>query len=70
MYGFSRVLREHLHLVTMGKAEPWVVSNGDQIAGGGFVWWLLVTGIFFALFIPTFLVVARFLPRRKEQAAG
>src|ERR1019366_5510758 len=59
-YGLSRVLSEHLHFVRMRKAEPWIVSNGDTIRGGGFLWWLMVTAIFFAVFIPTIRLIVRF----------
>jgi hypothetical protein len=68
-YGFSRVLGEHLYFVRMHKAQPWIVSNGDQIQGGGFLWWLMVTVIFFVLFIPTFRLIYRFLPKRKDKDA-
>ena len=69
-YGFARVHSEHLHLLKMGKVDPWIVSNGDKIAGGGFPWSLVVTGITFALFIPTFLLIYRFLPERKDENAA
>jgi hypothetical protein len=67
-YGFSRVQSEHLHLLKMGKGVSWIVSNGDKIPGGGFPWFLLVTAITFALFIPTYLLVYRLLPKKKDGA--
>jgi hypothetical protein len=36
VYGWSRVFREHLHLIAMPKGAPWPVSNGDFISGGDF----------------------------------
>ena len=69
-YGFSRVVREHLYFVKMSKFDPWIVSNGDKIPGGGFLWWLMVTVIFFALFVLTFHFIYSFLPKRKEKDAA
>ena len=69
-YGFSRVHSEHLHLLKMGKVDPWIVSNGDKIAGGQFPWFLVAAGITFAFFFPTFLLVYRFLPERKGENAA
>jgi hypothetical protein len=65
-YGFSRVHSEHLHLLKMGNGVLWVVSNGDKIEGGGFLWGLMAAGIMFAFFIPTFLIIRRFLPQQKN----
>ena len=65
-YGASRVHSEHLHLLKMGKIDPWIVSNGDKIPGGGFSWFLVAVAITFALFIPTYLLVYRLLPERKD----
>jgi hypothetical protein len=66
-YGFSRVRSEHLHLLKMNKTDPWIVSNGDKIAGGEFLWFLVATSICFAVFIPTFLFIYRFLPEQKNK---
>ena len=66
-YGFARVRDEHLHLLKMGKADPWIVSNGDKVAGPGFLWFLVVSGIFLAIFLAVFLGIYRLLPERKEQ---
>ena len=65
-YGFHRVQSEHLHLVKMGKVDPWIVSNGDRIAGGGFLWFLVASGISFSISILIYLVVYHFLPERKN----
>jgi hypothetical protein len=67
MYGFSRVHNEHLHLLKMGKVDPWIVSNGDKIPGGGFPWFLVAAATSFAFFVPTFLLVYRLLPVRKDE---
>ena len=64
-YGFSRVHNEHLYLIKMGKVDPWIVSNGDKIAGGCFPWFLVAAGISVAIFLPTFLLIYRFLPEKK-----
>jgi hypothetical protein len=64
-YGLARVHGEHLHLLKMGKADPWIGSNGDKVAGPGFLWFLLVSGIFLALFLALFLSIYRFLPEQE-----
>jgi hypothetical protein len=69
-YGLSRVWSEHLHLVRMGKSTPWLVSNGDQIPSGEFLWFLVAIGITAAFFFPVFALVWRLLPRRKDLHAG
>jgi hypothetical protein len=69
-YGFQRVQSEHLHLLKMGKTDPWIVSNGDQIAGGGFPWFLVAAGISIAFFLPAYLLIYRFLPKRKDKNAA
>src|SRR5688500_12732402 len=33
-YGWARVRSEHLYVVETPKGAPWVVSNGDLIADG------------------------------------
>jgi len=70
IYGFQRVLSEHLHLVKMGKSDPWIVSNGDQIAGGGFPWFLVAAGISMLFFFPMFNLVCRILPKRNDKDAA
>ena len=65
-YGFSHVHDEHLYLIKMGKVDPWIVSNGDKIAGGRFPWFLVVAGISLAISLLTFLLIYRFLPEKKN----
>src|SRR5580700_777184 len=69
-YGFHRVYIEHLHLVKMGKTDPWIVSNGDQIAGGGFPWFLVAAGISISIALLIFSSIYQFLPSRKETNAA
>ena len=66
-YGFARVQSEGLHLLKMGKGDPWIVSNGDKVAGPGFLWFLVVSGIFLVLFLAIFLGIYRLLPESEEQ---
>ena len=70
IYGFSRVQTQHLYLVKMGKVGPWIVSNGDKIAAGSFPWFLIAAGVSVVIFLPTFLVIYRFLPKRKDDDAA
>jgi hypothetical protein len=69
-YGFQRVHSEHLHLLKMGKTDPWIVSNGDQIAGGGFPWFLVAAGISLVFGLGMYLLIYRFLPERKDKNAA
>src|SRR2546430_885473 len=41
-YGWERVRREGLTIVTMSKGRTWPVSNGDRIANSGFGLFLLM----------------------------
>jgi hypothetical protein len=63
-YGFHRVITEHLHLVKMGKTDPWIVSNGDQIAGGSFPWFLAAAGISLVFSLVMYSLIYRLLPER------
>src|ERR1700679_2535741 len=60
-YGFHRVYSEHLHLVKMGKTDPWIVSNGDHIAGGCFPWFLVAAGISLGFSLGMYLLIYRLL---------
>jgi hypothetical protein len=69
-YGFHRVHSEHLHLLKMAKTDPWIVSNGDQIAGGGFPWFLVASGISIVFGLAVYLLIYRLLPERKDTNAA
>jgi hypothetical protein len=69
-YGFARVQAEHLRLLKMGKGDPWIVSNGDKVPGPGFLWFLVISGIFLALFLAVFLGAYRLLPEKEERHAA
>ena len=67
IYGWSRVFREHLHLLAMPKGAPWLVSNGDFVSGGepaifgfGLPCWLV-------LLFATYPFLRLLLPRKPEQ---
>ena len=65
LYGWSRVWHEHLRILRMPKGRPWPVSNGDFINQGFFIHFLIAMACWFALFIPTYLLLWRLLPLRK-----
>jgi hypothetical protein len=69
LYGSSRVQGEHLHFIKMPKGHAWIVSNGDQVAEGHFLHYLMVLGIWFALFFLAFPIIYWLLPKRDEGSA-
>lgn len=67
VYGWSRVHQEHLRILDMPKGDPWPVSNGDMIAHGHFVHFLISGACWLALFFTTatlFLRAMRWHTRR------
>ena len=71
IYGWARVRREHLRILDMPKGDPWPVSNGDVIAQGHFVHFLISAACWLALFFTTatlFQLVMRARVRREPGA--
>jgi hypothetical protein len=65
VYGWSRVSREHLRLLSMPKGRAWPVSNGDLLTQGHFIHFLISSATWLLLFFPTYLFLRLLLPRRK-----
>ena len=69
LYGFSRVRSEHLHFTATPKGRAWLVSNGDSIAEGHFLHFLISLGLFLVLFFVIYAFLHKLLPERKESDA-
>lgn len=67
LYGWTRVQQEHLRILQMPKGRPWPVSNGDLIRDGHFIHFLFSLACWYALFLATYPLVRRLLPKAKEQ---
>jgi len=63
LYGWERLRSEHLRFLSMPKGHAWPVSNGDSIADGHFLHYLISVGIWLALFLVIYPVIYRLLPR-------
>jgi hypothetical protein len=51
----------------MPKGRPWPVSNGDLIRDGHFIHFLFSLACWYALFLATYPLLRRLLPKAKEQ---
>jgi hypothetical protein len=69
LYGWTRVWQEDLRIVTMRKAGPWLVSNGDWITEGHFVHFLISAACWLVLFFATYPLLRLLLPRVKRRGA-
>jgi hypothetical protein len=66
LYGFSRVRSEGLKFVSMGKGNPWIVSNGDQVIEGQYLHFLIGGAIWAALFFLIFPLIYYRLPEENK----
>jgi hypothetical protein len=64
VYGWHRVITEHLHILHMPKGRPWPLSNGEFFNHTAlhFIFSLVC---WFALFLLTYPFVRRLLPPQK-----
>jgi hypothetical protein len=69
LYGFARVRGDNLYFTEMPKGRAWIVSNGDKIADGHFLHFLMSVGFWLVLFFLTYGWVRRLLPVRKDSNA-
>jgi hypothetical protein len=63
VYGWGRVLNEHLRILKMSKREPWLISNGDRLAEGHFVHFLISGACWLLLFLATYPLIRLLLPK-------
>ena len=67
LYGFSHVQSEHLHLIRMGKFQPWLVLAGSRVIDhvtDHAVWEQIQSSTTITVFFSTFLSIYRLLPKR------
>jgi len=69
LYGWTKVQQEHLRILKMPKGSPWPVSNGDLIAEGHFIHFLISGACWFALFFATYPLLRLLLPAAKRPVA-
>jgi len=69
LYGWSKVQHEHLRILSMPKAHPWPVSNGDVISEGQFVHYLISLVCWFAMFFASYPLVRLLLPPARRAVA-
>ena len=65
IYGWSRVQSEHLRILAMPKRHPWPVSNGDMLAQGHSLHFLIGFLCWIGLFLLTYPALRCILPRRR-----
>lgn len=68
LYGWTRVWKEHLSILSMPKGHPWPVSNGDLIYGPFEIHYFVGVFCWFVLFFSTYFFVRRLLPPRRPSA--
>jgi hypothetical protein len=67
LYGWTKVRREHLHILSMPKGHDWLVSNGEVIKSGFVIHYLISLVCWFALFFATYLSCADYYLAHSDQ---
>ncbi len=70
LYGWTQVSAQGLEIVAMPKGRPWPVSNGDFIPEGQHFYHALISGAcWFVIFLITYLLLRRILPKHEPKTA-
>jgi len=70
-YGVVRVCREHIHVVQThlaNKADPWILSNGDQMSYADTCGLFPVFGILLLVFVVVGYLVVKYGSNKKKES--